>query len=679
MEETLERHAPLRRTKVKEHYRKGLSEQTKKLIKERDKLRREERYCKEGPKKEVLAIKQRKARNAVTSRIRKESKLATLQSLEESGNPSEYWKAAKNVTKTGGDDQVKLEEAGTTIDDEKLLSNIFNEFFKQKIVDIEAKIPELNIDPTAKLGKKMEGRNLSFSLRTVTPAQVKKAIKSMKNKTSSGIDFVSPKVVKIATEVLTDPLTWVINSSILSGEFPTSWKIAKVIPIFKNKGSKTDKANYRPVSNLKSVTKVIEMVVNKQVLNFFESNKLFPDSQHGFRGKRSTFSAVASMHEKWLKNQERKEHQSLTFLDLSAAFDTLSKDIFCGKLEKYGFDEKSVKWFKSYLTNRSQRVMIGSTISEPVNLTVGSPQGAILSPTIFILLVSDIELWTKATVCGYADDTSCTDNDKDLDAIQPKCEESVKGLLEYMAVNRLAANHDKTHILVVRCGKNEADKLTFQVGEKTIEERAHEKLLGIWVSNDLKWSKHLSDLANKLNHRIFTLRRIEQVVPRSLLKKVADGIFMSKLRYGLALFWPVRIENSDPHPTAIHGIKVIFNRMLRILCGTVQENRMSVKKMLQKLDWLSINQMAAEVRLIETWKALNLDSSLAGMFEKVQGRTRAANQNRVKLEKNCKLRENSFLYPACKLWNRAPLSVVEAKSESHARKAIRAFVKSLPL
>ena len=154
---------------------------------------------------------------------------------------------------------------------------------------------------------------------------------------------------------------------------------------------------------------------------------------------------------------------------------------------------------------------------------------------------------------------------------------------------------------------------------------------------------------------------------------------MSKLQYGLALFWPVRIENSDPHPTAIHGIKVIFNRMLRILCGTVQENRMSVKKMLQKLDWLSINQMAAEVRLIETWKALNLDSSLAGMFEKVQGRTRAANQNRVKLEKNCKLRENSFLYPSCKLWNRAPLSVVEAKSESHARKAIRAFVKSLPL
>ena len=128
------------------------------------------------------------------------------------------------------------------------------------------------------------------------------------------------------------------------------------------------------------------------------------------------------------------------------------------------------------------------------NLTVGSPQGAILSPTIFILLVSDIELWTEATVCGYADDTSCTDSDKNINAIKPKCEESVRGLLDYMAVNRLSANHDKTHILVVRCGKNEPEKLTFQVGEKQIVERAHEKLLGMWVSNDLKWAHHLSVL-----------------------------------------------------------------------------------------------------------------------------------------------------------------------------------------
>ena len=106
---------------------------------------------------------------------------------------------------------------------------------------------------------------------------------------------------------------------------------------------------------------------------------------------------------------------------------------------------------------------------------------------------------------------------------------------------------------------------------------------------------------------------------------------------------------------------------------------MSVEKMLKKLGWLSINQMAAEVRLIEVWKALNLGTSLTGMFEKVVGPTRAASENRVKLPKNSKLRESSFLLPACKLWNRSPKSLVEAKSETIARKEIRLFVKSLPL
>ena len=114
---------------------------------------------------------------------------------------------------------------------------------------------------------------------------------------------------------------------------------------------------------------------------------------------RSTFSAVSTMHEKWLKNKEDKEHQAVAFLDLSAAFDTLSKDIVCKKLKCHGFDNNSVNWFKSYLTERSQRVMIGSTISDPITLKVGSPQGAILSPSIFIILIS--EVWKALNIDNY--------------------------------------------------------------------------------------------------------------------------------------------------------------------------------------------------------------------------------------------------------------------------------------
>ena len=132
------------------------------------------------------------------------------------------------------------------------------------------------------------------------------------------------------------------------------------------------------------------------------------------------------MHEQWIKGREEKTNQAVSFLDLSAAFDTLSKDIFCQKLRAFGFNENSVKWFDSYLSDRSQCVMIGSTISDPISLDVGSPQGAILSPTIFIILISDIEFWCPETVlCGYADDTTVTVKDKSANLLIEKCEVKV--------------------------------------------------------------------------------------------------------------------------------------------------------------------------------------------------------------------------------------------------------------
>ena len=128
---------------------------------------------------------------------------------------------------------------------------------------------------------------------------------------------MSSKILKSAVDIIAPPLTFIINNSFESGVFPSSWKIAKVIPLFKNKGSRNDKTKYRPVSLLKATSKVIELIVNKKVLNYFEVNKLLPNSQHGFRGKRSTFTAVSTMHEQWIKNKEMKYQQAVAFLDLS--------------------------------------------------------------------------------------------------------------------------------------------------------------------------------------------------------------------------------------------------------------------------------------------------------------------------------------------------------------------------
>ena len=118
-----------------------------------------------------------------------------------------------------------------------------------------------------------------------------------------------------------------------------------------------------------------------------------PESQHGFRKKRSTMTAWAQIQQEWAKNTNEDKITGVLLWDLSAAFDCLDINLLCQKLEIYGFDEIAVKWFRSFLSDRSQRVRIGEAISNSINLESGVPQGGVLSPVVFVLYVSDLEDW----------------------------------------------------------------------------------------------------------------------------------------------------------------------------------------------------------------------------------------------------------------------------------------------
>ena len=179
-EQCLDRHAPIKKIKIRPHYRRGLSEQTINLIKERN-LARLRALRADDANRHVLAQKYKKARNAVTNRIRRESVLAIRESLMKSQTPSDYWKTVKALNPMD-DEGMILEENGVRITDEKAIGDILNPFFKQKVEGIERDIPPTTTSPTGKLEESLEGRNLSFGLRTVTECQVEKAIKSLKNK-----------------------------------------------------------------------------------------------------------------------------------------------------------------------------------------------------------------------------------------------------------------------------------------------------------------------------------------------------------------------------------------------------------------------------------------------------------------------------------------------------------------
>ena len=178
---------------------------------------------------------------------------------------------------------------------------------------------------------------------------------------------------------------------------------------------------------------------------------------------------------------------------------------------------------------------------------------------------------------------------------------------------------------------------------------------------------------------LYSLRRY---LTNSQLKTVAEGIFVSKLRYCLSLYWPIRHTEDDPRPSTLKDINVAYNKVLRLLTGNKLVDKISIKNMPSELNWLSLNQLCAKMRLEEAWKSQNIENyPLLGVLEKTESsilKTRSSN-TKIKTEMPTRLNETSFTYPTAKLWNRAPALRTTAKNIVDAKTQIDNYVKKLPL
>ena len=227
-------------------------------------------------------------------------------------------------------------------------------------------------------------------------------IQSQVNK-AAGLDNLPTSVLKDTLPLIVKPLCHVLNLSLAQGKIPEAWKLARVSPIFKG-GDVTDPLNYRPISVLPVMSKVLERLVFNQLYKYLNDNNLLTDSQFGFRPKFSTLLALITITENIRKALDEGLTVGFVTLDLKKAFDLIPHEVIIEKLRKYGVDSESLAWFKDYLTLRKQ-VTVGN-LSEPRHMTCGVPQGSILGPLLFIITINDIVKAVKhCTVSLYADDT----------------------------------------------------------------------------------------------------------------------------------------------------------------------------------------------------------------------------------------------------------------------------------
>ena len=253
--------------------------------------------------------------------------------------------------------------------------------------------------------RKINPGNVVFNFREVTVQQTLKILKSIKSSKAAGIDTLPAKVIKDIAEEITAPLSFLINKTLVQGVFPTAEKSAKVMPLYKS-GDRTNTDNYRPISILNIISKVFERVVFDQLSDYLEDNHLLTDFQYGFRRKRSTRDAVTILTDHIKHNMDKSKVTGALYMDLRKAFDTVNHSCLLHKLPYNGILNTEIEWISNYLFKRSQIVFLDGVFSSREYVSHCVPQGSILGPLLFVLLINDLPNQLNfCNVLMYADDT----------------------------------------------------------------------------------------------------------------------------------------------------------------------------------------------------------------------------------------------------------------------------------
>ena len=320
-----------------------------------------------------------------------------------------------------------------------------------------------------------------------------------------------------------------------TGIFPDELKIAKVIPLFK-KDDPTLLKNYRPISLLSTIAKVMEKIIFTQLSSYFNEHKLIFDNQYGFRPKHSTEYAALELIDRIITQMDKKETPINIFLDLSKAFDTIDHTILLAKLRYYGIHDTALLLLKSYLNNRKQYVEFEDTKSEILPITVGVPQGSILGPLLFIIYINDFSQASSVfKFIMYADDTTLFSNLKSFgNNIQTReylINAELSNVREWLDINKLSLNKSKSKYMIFHVPNKDIQYLTLKIDNVIIEKVDEFSFLGLTMDTNLNWKRHSEKICNKCAKMIGILNRLKYVLPHGIKIMLYNSLILPHINY----------------------------------------------------------------------------------------------------------------------------------------------------
>ncbi len=306
-----------------------------------------------------------------------------------------------------------------------------------------------------------------------------KILKGIGKNKATGLDDVPAKFIVDGSAEIACPLTHIINLSIYHSKVPKDLKSAKVVPLYK-KNSKTDVGNYRPVSILPVVSKILERVIYTQLEGYLSQNDLLYQFQSGFRTGFSTDSCLVHLTDYIRLEMDKGNYTGMVLLDLQKAFDTVNHSILLMKMRALGLSGSAVCWFTSYLTERTQCVSVNNSLSSPSETVCGVPQGSILGPLLFLVYVNDMERAVRCKLLLYADDSALLVSGRSVKEIETELSSELSNVRTWLIDNKLSLHLGKTQSILFGTQKRIRKKSTMSVtcGDTAISAKQTVEYLG---------------------------------------------------------------------------------------------------------------------------------------------------------------------------------------------------------
>ena len=490
--------------------------------------------------------------------------------------------------------------------------------------------------------------DISFnSFQEIDETDILTYVKTLK-KDKASFDDIPLLILKQATPCIVEPLTHIVNLSLKTGIVPSLCKQARVTPIHKT-GAKDDPNNYRPISILPFIGKLIEYFAGQQLTDYMEENRLFTRHQYGFRKNHSTTYLMFDLIDEIYQSKSKSYKPGIIFLDIKKAFDTVNHEILLKKLSYYGIGGTVLAWFENFLSDRYQCTRINGKISSFLEILSGVPQGSIIGPILFSIYINDIIFACNLSKPYLFADDGALFFEQTCRGTYINMKIELITIFKWLSVNKLTLNENKTEFLLFD-SVDQLDAIDVKVGHMAlaIKECKEIKYLGLILDSELNFKGHIDYIIKKVMKRIGAMYRSKSLLPIKYRKMFANALMLPQFDYLDTIY-------CRAGKTKLAELDVLYKKVAKIALG-VQQTESSIN-VYRDMKWLPLHLRRQlhfsnyMFRIIHD----NCPTNFMNKFNYVSGGSR--NGEHCNLYINRSTSHKNFRYLGAKCWNNVPLDL----------------------